>query len=393
MLVPDHSAEREIQALLICPDRGKAGELMRLLGPRAASVVIRYLYPSSAALIGLLNTLRLTVCLVDADSDRDAALRLIAEINARAPALPVVALLGGSNPDLILRCLRQGASEFLIQPFSQDQWQAVWERIARTQPAPRTEKLGRLIMVAPGKGASGATTVAANLAFQLKRAGIKKVLLADLDPLTGSIAFMLKLKSSYSFLDALTHADRLDADLWRALVSPCQGVDVLLSPAEPLGTGEDWDPAAIIGYCRHNYDVGVIDAAGVFGEWNLALARLADERLLVTTSDLPALHAVQRALVYLQENGIGPDKLRVVVNRYSAERGLPMDAIQEALECPVFHTLPNDYESLQKAVMEGKPAPAGSRFAKAMVELAEKLEGKGAPARDGSLLSLLFGKR
>lgn len=393
MLVPDHSAEREIQALLICPDRGKAGELMRLLGPQAASVVIRYLYPSGAALIGLLNTLRLTVCLVDADSDRDAALRLIAEINARAPALPIVALLGGSNPELILRCLRQGASEFLIQPFSLDQWQAVWERIGRAQPAQSAEKLGRLILVAPGKGASGATTVAANLAFQLKRAGNQKVLLADLDPLTGSIAFMLKLKSSYSFLDALTHADRLDEDLWRALVNPCQGVDVLLSPEEPLGSGEDWDPAALVGYCQRHYDVAVVDAAGLFGEWNLSLARLANERLLVTTSELPALHAAQRALGYLEDNGIQRDRLRIVVNRYAAERSLAPEAIQEALGCPLFHILPNDYESLQKAVMEGKPVSAGSRFGKAMVELAEKLGGKATPRREGSLLSLLFKKR
>lgn len=368
---------------------------MRLLTERGATVVARYVYPSGATLIGLLNTPRLAVCLVDAESERETALRLIAEISARVPALPIVALLRGSNPDLILRCLRQGAGEFLIQPFSPEQWQAVWERIARAcpAPAPSTEKRGRLIMVAPGKGASGATTVAANLAFQLKRVSDGKVLLADLDPLTGSVAFMLKLKSSYSFLDALTHADRLDADLWRALVNLCQGVDVLLSPEEPLGSGEDWDPAALLSYCQQNYELAVIDAAGVFGDWNMALARLADELLLVTTNELPALHAVQRALTYLEESGIRRERLRLVVNRYAPERGLAIEAVQEALECPVFHALPSDYESLQKAVMEGKPVAAGSRFGKAVSELARKLAGKPEPSRDGSLLSLLFKKR
>ena len=51
----------------------------------------------------------------------------------------------------------------------------------------------------PAKGACGATTIACNLAFQWKRLGAKKILLADLDPLTGTLSFLLKIKSIYSF--------------------------------------------------------------------------------------------------------------------------------------------------------------------------------------------------
>ena len=46
-------------------------------------------------------------------------------------------------------------------------------------------------------------TIACNLAFQWKRRGAKKVLLADLDPLTGTMSFLLKIKSVFSFLDML----------------------------------------------------------------------------------------------------------------------------------------------------------------------------------------------
>ena len=45
--------------------------------------------------------------------------------------------------------------------------------------------------------------------------GANQVLLADLDPLTGTLSFLLKIKSIYSFLDALQRAHELDADLWR----------------------------------------------------------------------------------------------------------------------------------------------------------------------------------
>jgi len=385
----------ELKALLICPDRSKAAELLRLLGDRRPALIVQYAYPTGAALLGLLHTPGVELCLVDAESDPEIALRLIAEINARASGLPVVALLGASNPDLILRCLRQGAGEFLVRPFSAEQWEAVWERIARHRPAAPgpAQPLGRLLCVLPAKGACGATSLALNLAFQFKRRGGKRVLLADLDPLTGAIGFLLKLKSGYSFLDALTHAERLDADLWKVLINPCQGVDVLLSPEDPVGSGEDWEPAALLSFCRRGYELAVLDAGSAFGAWELGLARLADEVLLVATNELPALHAAQRALGHLQDHGVGPERLRVVINRYAPERGLPAESIETALGCPVFHTLPGDYETLQKALMDGKPAPPGSRFGKSVAALAERLNGEAAPARQGSLLSLLFGRR
>ncbi len=80
------------------------------------------------------------------------------------------------------------------------------------------------------KGACGASTLAASLAFQWKRFEAKRVLLADMDASTGTISFLLKLKSTYSFIDALARAESLDADLWRGIVSQSGGIDVLLSP-------------------------------------------------------------------------------------------------------------------------------------------------------------------
>ena len=85
-------------------------------------------------------------------------------------------------------------------------------------------------MVMPAKGACGASTIACNLAFQWKRHGAKRVLLADLDPLTGTMSFLLKIKSIYSFVDVLMRGGELDHDLWNSMVTHVQGIDVLLAP-------------------------------------------------------------------------------------------------------------------------------------------------------------------
>ncbi len=62
--------------------------------------------------------------------------------------------------------------------------------------------------------------MACNLAFQWKRHGAKRILLADLDMLAGTMSFLLKIKSTYSFLDVSQRAHELDADLWNAMVTP-----------------------------------------------------------------------------------------------------------------------------------------------------------------------------
>ena len=148
--------------------------------------------------------------------------------------------------------------------------------MARIQPA--TESAGKepakIFAVMPAKGACGATTVACNLAFQWKRHGAKRILLADLDLLAGTLSFLLKIKSVYSFVDVLQRANELDADLWNAMVTSVNGVDVLLAP-ELIAEGiQDLrDPSPIIEYARHAYDVVVIDAGGVYGDWNLNQAR------------------------------------------------------------------------------------------------------------------------
>ena len=55
----------------------------------------------------------------------------------------------------------------------------------------------------PGKGACGASTIAANLAYHIQRLSKTRLLLADMDPMTGTTSFLLNLKSTYSFIDAL----------------------------------------------------------------------------------------------------------------------------------------------------------------------------------------------
>ena len=134
-----------------------------------------------------------------------------------------------------------------------------------------------------------------------------------------------------------------------------------------------------------------VDASGVYGEWNLNLAKAANEVLLVSTNELPALQATQRALSYLDTNRIGRWKIRLVINRYLQDVGLNREVIGTALHTDVFDTLPSDYESIQKALLDGKPIPTSTPFGKGMVKLVERLGGKTEDKKKSSGLGSLLG--
>lgn len=325
-------------------------------------------------------------CFAEAAGREDPVLDLIPQLLRHDPRLGIVAIVPAEDPDLVLRCLRQGATEFLVPPFKAEHVGAVVQKLLKLLPQVDSQHVpGKVYCVMPVKGACGGTTVGCNMAYALKRQTSKRVLLADLDPLTGVIGFLLKVQSQVNVLDALRRSSELDADLWRGMVTDRHGVDVLLAP-ELLGesASELVDATPILDFVRLSYDLVIADAGGAFGEWNLSQAQFSDEVILVTTNDLPALYSCQKVLKYLESNGVGRWKLKVVVNQYDPDNGLREDMIADALHTHIDHLFPVDHSAVRKAQMHGEPVSASSNFGRSLALFAEKLTGKTAPAKKAS---------
>jgi len=380
------------KALFICPNQKIIRDLAPLLRKHLPTFSGHDLnaYPMRHQLAEVMASEAPNLCLLEVGEPREPGLALIHDLLRIDPKLPIIVVLPSNDPELVLRCLRQGASDFLIPPFTSEQVEGALQKIARLQPG-RATNSGKVYCIMPAKGGCGASTIASNLVYQMKR-GDKRILLADLDPLAGTLSFLLKIKSAYSFVDALARSHDIDADLWRSVVTTRNGVDVLLSPEVMTeGMSELKDASSIVEYARGTYDIVVLDTGGVYGEWNLSQAQLADEILLVTTNELTALQAVQRALTYLDANNIGRFKLRLIVNRYDRHTGLSKDVIGTALHIDIFHIMPSDYEAIQKSLMEGKPLGPATSFGKSVVGLVDRLAGSSeAPNKKNSSLSGLL---
>ena len=313
-----------------------------------------------------------------------------------AATLPIIALLNADKPDLVLQCMRQGATDFLIRPFTTDQIDACVEKITRMIPAPsRAPVGGKVIAVMPAKGSSGATTSACNLAYQCKRLGASRSSSEISILCSGTISFVLKLKSSYSFVDVVHREDSLDGDLWKQMMTSAHGVDVLLGPDSFVDPHSELSSAApIVEFAQSIYDAIVLDCGGVYGTWNLSLARLADSVLLTTSNELSSLHTTQRALAYFDNQRLEMDKVKLVVNRYQKDAGLHTDSLGEALKSEIFQVVPSDTDAVQKSLMDGKPIQPNSPIGKGLAAMANRLvefrNKDVSKATKGRLLSSLF---
>ncbi len=376
------------KALLISPSRGTRSEVVPLLAQHLPQVPVFEVetYPARSRLAELVAEKAVNLCFLDVTSDPEHGMSALTDLVEIQPSIQVVVLMAGKQQDL-LRYLRLGAAEFLISPFSSEQIQSVVDRLAKAIPGGVGRvSSGKVYCVMPAKGACGASTIACNLAYQWRRIGSKRILLADLDPLTGTQGFLLKLKSSYSFVDAVSRTINLDADVWRALITPSNGVDVLLSPENPVdGLHGVQDATTLVEFARQCYDTVILDSNGAYGEWSLTLARLCDELVLVATNELPALQAAQRVIAYLERNRVDRSKIRLVINRYNREVGLSREMIETALHSEIFHLIPSDYDAVQKSLIEGRLIASGSTFGKSLIALADRLAGRDeSSAKDNS---------
>ncbi len=364
--------------LLVCPDRELARAIRAVLVELGVSeAAVAGEYPPRGEIAGLGSRQGCNICFIDVLSDQDRALELISEA---AGAMPVVALNPQKDADLILRCLRRGAGEFLSAPTTETV-RGIFERLSKTPASQPAAKSTLAYCVVPGKPGCGASTVAVHLALQMRASG--KVLLVDTDPIGGSIGFMLKLKSEFHLGDVVRDWKRMDEDLWARLTAPFGGMDVVLAPEMPVARFDIGRALSgeLMKFWKERYSAVVLDLPDLRLAAESGFLHHADQILLVTTNELGALHGTRRALEFLEQTVADRGRLHLIVNRYTPATGLNRDDLKTALQLEPYAMLSNDYETVQDALLDGKPAPADSRFRASILALARQLEGKPAAAK------------
>jgi pilus assembly protein CpaE len=297
------------------------------------------------------------VIIIDVDDNRDGALQMIESVCANSPAT-VIAYSESENSELLVRCMRAGAREFLIIPFPDGVLTEALGRASARCPVGHVAKKasGKMYVFMGAKGGVGVTTISSNYAVALAKESGQSTLLIDLDLPLGDAILNFGCVPEYSTLDALQDFSRLDSSLLaKLLVKHDTGLSVLAAPGRlpDLPTSDEAVDKLISVACR-NFDIVVIDVGSRLDLFGTALFRDAEGLYLVTQATVTDLRNANRLISHLGSSG--KPRLQIVINRYeSRSMGVTDEQITKALTRAFDWQIPNDYLSVRK--MQGTAVP------------------------------------
>jgi pilus assembly protein CpaE len=344
-------------------------------------------YPASIADAAKVLMRAYDVVLVDLDSNPEFALDLVEGICVHGSAIVMVYSALG-DPDLIVRCMRAGAREFLRLPFTHGAVAEALVRASARRPVSharqRTE--GGLFVFLGSKGGAGVTTLACNYAVALAEESAKNTLLIDLNLPLGDAAINLGIKAQYSTVDALLNSSRLDSSfLSTLLIRYSPSLSVLAAPSELTPCQASNDAVdRLLTLARQEFDYVVVDAGS---RMDLKDARFFDDSAilyLITQAGVTELRNANRMIgQFFVSRG---SKLQVVVNRYSPQSLLIDDKqIEKALTRSIDWKIPDDYATARRTQNAATPlALEDSSISRAIRRMARKACGLAEEEKESS---------
>ncbi|MFB3920857.1 MAG: CpaE family protein [Terriglobia bacterium] len=329
-----------------------------------------------------LKDLHPDICIIDFDRDREKAGSTAERIHETLSGTVIFAVSAKSQSDLIIAAMRCGCTEYLLKPLDRDALLEGLARVGGRRKDKREQAAGKVLAFLAAKGGTGATTLATHLAAHLAQRQPHRALLVDLHPDLGDASVFLALpKHQYHFYDLADNTHRLDAELLQGFVMKHRStLDVL--PA-PDGVDAPRHVAAdalqrVLDFLRSHYGFVVVDCHPALDEQTMVVVDQADQVYLIATPELPALRSVARHVEYFGRFDYPPDKIRIVINRYSKGGSITDAQIEKAIHKNIFWKIPNQYFEVMKSINTGDPLSVAARsdLMRSLSDWAEMLTGK-----------------
>ena len=339
------------------------------------------------------------IAVIDFDKDIDqaaATAAYIQEIFSGNAAM--VALSASRDPDILLRAMRAGCSEFISGEFEEAAFSEMLVRLYQqwSSKSARNSVLGEVVTFFGAKGGVGTTTLAVHLAMYLVLCHQKKTLLIDNHPQLGHACIYLGIDGSrYHFHELVRNLSRLDSDLLRGYIAThSSGLEVLASP-DVCGGMKTLDPGSIaqtLDFLRGEYDYVVVDGPSSLDETNLAVIDASNLVYLVATPEIAAIRDLSRYVDSLSQGEHDIEKVKVVINRFSAQHALTIEQIEKAIRLPIAIKLPNGYAEVTRSAILGEPINPKQKtdFSVPIVKWVNTLVGSVMPVEEAAPKKSLF---
>ena len=211
------------------------------------------------------------------------------------------------------------------------------------------------------KGGTGTTTLAVNVAADIRRLTGRSTIIVDLKNGPGDVALFLGLRPRHSVLTAIDHFAWLDpATLRKFVIEHDCGLHVLAAGddyARPAPREADY-VEQLLRALSNVYDFVILDVGSSLMPPSTTAVQLSDTIMLVANPDVPCLRNLQRIIDAVKTVGVAGERLKIVLNRASEFGVMPTAQIERVLGFNITHSVLSDYRTMASAVNSGVPVSA-----------------------------------
>ena len=206
--------------------------------------------------------------------------------------------------------------------------------------------MARVIVINSGKGGVGKTTTAINLGASLNKLK-KDVIVLDANLNTPNIGLQL---GAPIVPVTLNHVLKGKADIEEAIYEHSSGTKIIPSSlsVKELTKFNIKKLPEVVKKLSKITDFLIIDSAAGFGEEAVAVIDVADEIIVITNPEMPAVTDALKAVKVARE--MGKEVNGVIVTRHkNAKYEMPLSAIKSMLETQIIGVIPED-KSVKEAL-------------------------------------------
>ena len=294
-------------------------------------------------------------------------LQYLAE-NTQRGQVPLIVCGPDNDPEGMRLAMQAGARDYLPAPTTEEDLVSSLLRFRQETSRSGSSRAGQLIVTINGKGGSGASFIATNLAHSLVVDAKRQVTLVDLDLQFGGLSRYLDLAPKVGLLQALEVAQELDdvaADAYTREHS--SGLRLLAAPSERLAHPDEIpieDLDALLKVYMSNNDYLVVDAPNRLNTVTEFFLERADHIVLVVQQSLPNIQDAARLLHLLStEISVLNAQIKIAVNRFTKNSLIELSDIRKALRQDELITIPNQYKLAAESINSGVPVAQVSKKA------------------------------
>jgi pilus assembly protein CpaE len=228
---------------------------------------------------------------------------------------------------------------------------------AAPSSAPVSHREPKVVTVFSPKGGVGTSTLAVNLACALNALG-RRVVIVDGNISFGNVGVFLNLSPSKSMLQVVGDPAGIQVgSVEDVLLSHPSGIKVMLAPIKP----EEGDTIhgdhlrQILAILRDRFDYVVVDTWPSYDERVLAMLEVADQVLVPTGPELPAVKNLAAFLRVARLLDYPNDKLIPVLMRANSVSPAHLRDIESFLKQPLVWRVVSDGKRVTQSVNNGEP--------------------------------------